>query len=552
MSLFLSALLGTRLATNHIHTELWWLSDFVFAWHLLHKETPRFELNDVDKFYDVWDNANTLKKVFLTSIKHHVRGATSSDHIIILLFGHGDSNEAEATFGRVECGKRKGSTVWLTRTEVEKALGSTKAHISVISTACFAGMWASKRWAFFSAAQRSYSISLPASGSDREWGSCFWAAMPELAANAHGQACSPLPRGIVSERPRALSATAPSLPGYHLGPFHISEAIATTSAALYNTCIEDVAIQEVEPEKGFSFVPTVDMRNTQWDGWHSIVGIESTINIAEPSSPTTGSHSPVQTVEDDDDDSSWSGNSAFEGAVGEVDNEELVRLLHRWETTTRPLNLRIAARNSLFTCVHHCLNGTASPTETATLWRQFKRCAAADQLAPKVADQVGISLAPPCELYREVNDLPDYRKENFMSIRWGEIAPRDICRLQQPYKKAGQWLFRCWAESRREVDVLRSILHEFGGGMDDNGDGVVAGGGVGNTVAGELVSGVDVIYALPKTEAKSPYAQPSTSTMSPIRMRSCRPEFARFGFRGAAEDKQIQTSASLEALQSKS
>jgi hypothetical protein len=232
-----------------------------------------------------------------------------------------------------------------------------------------------------------------------------------------------------------------------------------------------------------SFEPPLDVPG----GWHGILGFESTIDIVlrsndlprQPANPPvtpeldekpawlpTGSR--TEQAEDDDeddsdDDSEDSDDGEFEGAE-EVDLVELERLLDHWETKTRPFNLYIAARGSLFRAVRRHRTGTASPDETQRLFRQFKRRAAADALAQRVAEEAGIALQLRCENFREVDGLADYCGICFMLVSWGKLSPHDsVDRMRQPYKKAGQWLFRCWSESGKGKSVLEDLLDKIGG-----------------------------------------------------------------------------------------
>ncbi|KAJ6588913.1 hypothetical protein B0H19DRAFT_224078 [Mycena capillaripes] len=193
MTLYITALLGTPAGEPaDIRDDLWFLSDFVFAHTLLAEQTPemnqfwlaqidvfdelekvktqfptsshtllhgpciseRFELNDRQRFYQTCPTR--LKSSFMFSIQKQAISAKATDHIVILLFSHGDEDQDHC--GRIECGaKRDGRSQWLERTDVEKALGSTRARVSVITTACFAAHWASPPWGLFAAAQTKHS-----------------------------------------------------------------------------------------------------------------------------------------------------------------------------------------------------------------------------------------------------------------------------------------------------------------------------------------------------------------------------------------------------------
>ncbi|KAJ6588912.1 hypothetical protein B0H19DRAFT_224113 [Mycena capillaripes] len=262
---------------------------------------------------------------------------------------------------------------------------------------------------------------------------------------------------------------------------------------------EDLAPHKHDPVNGFSFNPTVPT-SEHWGGWHCILGFESTVDIIlrsndlprqpanppvaleldeEPASLPTGSRTGQaenddeedsaddeedsdDDEEDSDDDEEDSSDGEFEGA--EVDLAKLERLLDHWETKTRPFNLRIAARHSLFSAVRRHRTGTASPNESQRLFRQFKRRAAADTLAQKLAEEAGIALQLHCEDFRELDELPGYCEIPFMLVKWGALSPHDLVdRMRQPYKKAGQWLFRCWSESGEGKLVLEDVLNKVGG-----------------------------------------------------------------------------------------
>ncbi|KAJ7499401.1 hypothetical protein FB451DRAFT_1205319 [Mycena latifolia] len=498
MTLYISALLGTPPSdSDHTCSELWFLSDFVFARCLLTDETSefnqswlaqidvfaeleklrnmsststhtllhgpsrsqRFELDTKERFYDVWEKAKSLRQAFLKNIAKQARYAKATDHIVILLFGHGPGNKA--TFGRIECGEKgNGKTLWLERSEVEKALGTTRARVSVsvVSTACFAGTWASTRWALFAAPGTSYSIALPPSGSP-----------PEPCEHVHRLEFS-----------------------------DVQEAFERTTAD--NTTSHNVTSHDTHD--GFSVAPSVPT-NEQWGGWHEMLGIQASINVVlkannlprqplnppqppeleeseEPRSSTTGSRPRLQTVEDDEPDSADNNSSESElssssessrssqsthSTSEEPDVEELGRLLDRWEKT-RPANLYIAARSALLASVRRCRAGTASLDERQRLLRQFQRRAGADELAQRLAEDAGIALQIRCEDYTEVDGLPDCHGVKFTLVHWGKLAPRDLVdRLRQPYKRAGQWIFNCWTESGKDRSVLETILEKVGGGV---------------------------------------------------------------------------------------
>ncbi|KAJ7201263.1 hypothetical protein GGX14DRAFT_571382 [Mycena pura] len=536
MTLYITSLLGTPPGTStQLEGELWWISDFCFARELLGEQTAeynqnwltqieiydeleklkdsrptsnhtllhgppqsqRFELTRRDRFYETLANTS-LRRFFLLSVAKQARCATANDQIVILLFGHGDPDHA--TFGRVQCGEHKGSTIWLERAQVEAALGTTKARISIISTACFAGTWQSERWALFSAAQMQFSIGLPASESNQMWGSPFWAAMAELSANAHGATFHPdlihpqsqyfnPPLDATMLHPLMVSARLSADPSHDLGVSDVADAFAAASAALWdNTTPEAVKPHDADAANGLDFTPTVPT-NAQWDGWHSVLGIEESIDIILrsnrlPRHPPNPRTSPLDDNErilpvtgampsrvnyfteeasDDSDSSDESCRDDSESDDSEVDRDALDVWVTHWETKTRPLNKSLGDRHALFLCVAN-FRTDPSPRETRALYLLFKQRDAADQLAQQLADEIGISLPIRCKDYREVDHIHDHLEIPFMFICWGRLAPRDLIgKDKQPYQKAGQWLFRCWVKSGKGVEELSSILGKVGG-----------------------------------------------------------------------------------------
>ncbi|KAF9023178.1 hypothetical protein BDP27DRAFT_1438598 [Rhodocollybia butyracea] len=85
-----------------------------------------------DRFWQQRPNENVLKSDLLQSIKKSTGAAYSADHIVTLLFGHGDSEEEH--LGRVRCGAIGKRLVWVTRQEVEGALGDTKVSLRALAS----------------------------------------------------------------------------------------------------------------------------------------------------------------------------------------------------------------------------------------------------------------------------------------------------------------------------------------------------------------------------------------------------------------------------------
>ncbi|KAJ7039458.1 hypothetical protein C8F04DRAFT_1086785 [Mycena alexandri] len=523
MTLFVCALLGTPPGdSTHVKEQLWFLSDFVFAHELIAEEadgahqvwltqldvyeelekvkancpksdhtllhgpsrSERFELSDRTRFYETWRSGKALKQIFLTSITRFARPAKPNDHLVIFLFGHGDDDIA--SFGRVECGEaQNGKPVWLLPKEVEKALGSSRARVTLVSTACYAGSWASSSWGLFAPATTKYSIGLPASGSDRMWGSTFWSTIPELAANSHG--CTFHPHLIHPQ----LESFEPPLTPDCLQVLSGSEGsgIPPPNDVMHTISMDkEVAPHAYDPVNGASFEPTIP-QNVQWGGWHGILGVQDSINLVlranrltrQPANPPVpevqvdvplATGSAVGSGEDEEyacaSDDEWDSDDEcdpedFEGEGGAVDPQRLKCMIEHWDTTTRPLNLHIAARHSLFAAIQRYRTGTATHVEELKLAVQFQQRCDADALAQSVAEDLGIALDVRCEDFREVDELESWRGIPFIVIEWGSVSPRDVIGLRLRYKKAGQWLFMCWLASEQDQDMLEDVMKRVKG-----------------------------------------------------------------------------------------
>ncbi|KAJ7666153.1 hypothetical protein DFH06DRAFT_1186079 [Mycena polygramma] len=345
------------------------------------------ELADPSPFYQTW-RGKIFKKVFLNSIRHFARAAKANDQLVILLFGHGDDDNASS--GRVECGaSHSGKAVWLLPKEVENAIHSTRARVTVVSTACVATSWVSSSWDLFASATAQHC--LPASGPERMWNSTFWSAIlnPELATNSHS--CTFHPRTI---HPQSNS---------------------------------------VEPR----LIP----------------------NEADASDEESYSDS-------DSDKSDRPEDFEEEGSA--VDPQHLRQMLKHWVTTTRPLNLYIADRGSVFRTVQGYLAGTATRLEELKIAVQFKQRSDADTLAQSVADSLGIALDVRCADFREVDEMTIRHGIPFIVVDWGSVYPRDVvARMCLRYKKAGQWLFSCWGTNGKGRADLETILKMVGGKIYD-------------------------------------------------------------------------------------
>ncbi|KAJ7068292.1 hypothetical protein C8F01DRAFT_1117636 [Mycena amicta] len=538
MTLYICALLGTPPGeSGHIKEQLWFISDLLFAQHLLAEEadgahqvwmtqfdvykvlkanyptsshtllhgpfrSDRFKLNDRTPFYERWLSGPEMKRVFLATITRFARPAKARDHLVILLFGHGDDDIA--TLGRVQCGEAE----WLHPKEVERALGTTRARVSIISTACFAASWVNPAWGLFAAARREFSVGLPASESDRMWASTFWTTVAELAANSH---CCTFHTNLIHPQSDFFE---PPLNPQHLqvlsgsdgqGALPLNDPTHTLSsenlrpaftAASANTTPEAVAAHDWNPLNGASFEPTIP-ENAQWGGWHVILGIQQCIDIVlgmnrlawQPANPPNvqvdvplvigsavrrrsressvsvmpGSESAVDHSEE------W-GLDVEDFAVeeGMVDPQSLLQMVNHWETVTRPLNLHIGARPSLYAVVQRYRAGTATRVEELKLGMQFQQRSQADSLAQTIAEKFGIALRVRCEEYQEVDMLRSWCNIPFVVIDWGSVSPRDVVGgLRLRYKKAGQWLYTCWRESAKDQDVLKDILLMINGRIYD-------------------------------------------------------------------------------------
>ncbi|KAJ7512035.1 hypothetical protein B0H11DRAFT_471982 [Mycena galericulata] len=543
--LFITALLGTPPGSpRHIHDNLWFLADFVMAHRLLAQQAPldhQSWLSQIDIYSEVEKVKKTfpvlfhgprhserfvlpppgeenpfyldgpdLKEAFLRVVTRLAGRARKVDHLVFLIFGHGDPTAFEV--GSFQCGAGfGGETVWLTKKELEAALKGTKAgRVSLVSTSCYAGDLASDHWAlFFSAAQTKESFTLPTSASNRGWGSLLWAAIPELAANSYGHTFHPalqqpqimlfkpiiqedhlMPLTENSELPRSGSV----IPPLQLGISDCGETINQTCATLFNT---------IPGATSHNFYPTFP-DNAQWASLFAVLGVDSCLELVRrahglahqppnPSThkppPATGSFNPQSNNIDqdgtyDDDFSGQMENSDIrddadadkehrrsslqpEEDETEVDTELLTGMLKRWLHDTGPLALDTAARRSLLRKAESFLQGTADLSLTRALFRQFCARGAADALAQQLAETLGIAHPESqCADFREVEDLPAYLGLQLYRMRWGRLAPRDenvIDYLSHPYRRAGQWVFLSWTHSGRDIAVIQDLLDAVGG-----------------------------------------------------------------------------------------
>ncbi|KAJ7110174.1 hypothetical protein C8R44DRAFT_801570 [Mycena epipterygia] len=241
-----------------------------------------------------------------------------------------------------------------------------------------------------------------------------------------------------------------------------------------------------------SFHPTVET-NVQWSGWSAMLGIRESVEIVlrthalprrdsqkvsqsalpQPRSPKTGS---ARSGQDDDvdsdgelepvDDQRYPGTDDDDTMV--VNTQELNAMLALWQKT-HPVHLSTAARQSLLRHVQRYEAKNSSEAEIRVLCRFFSRRKAADVLAQKVADEIGI--AHPtirCEDFgEEVEIMPSYHGIHPPFIDWGELAPRDdacIDRLAHSYRKAAQWMFLSWTQSGQGIATLNQVLEQVKGG----------------------------------------------------------------------------------------
>lgn len=541
--LLLTALLGTPPGDSiHIKDNLWWISDFLFAHHLFKDEVESEQdwLTQLD-VYEELEKLNTeiptspnlilhgppqserfvlpiptsgarfykrmpkLKSRFLETLANYGQDSRQEDHIVILLFGHGDPDKM--TPGRVECGiDRHGNTCWLSSKEIEKALQKCKArHITLISTSCFAAKLANDRWSLFAAAELG---ELPPSASDRACGTSFGASPPKLVANAFNFTFHPslahlqpdqFTPPVPLESLRSLDGTSepakfPSTSdGYNLPFQNCGEAISRTRAAMHGS---------VPGSTDHSFHPSIPT-NEQWDDWSRMIVIKSSIdfvlrtselqqqapNVDSTAAPTatagagrpnaSNDDSPVDSSDEDSSDGDSGSDAEDETSAGRrmqpeddetvIDAAQLTNTLTRWLHETRPLVLQTAARQSLMRHTQRHLAGIADTRETCALWRLFSTRIVADALAQRLAEELHIAHPEvQCVDFREVERLPACHGIELYSVDWGRLEPCDdtaVDRLAHPYRRAGQWVFASWARSGRDTGVLIELLNRVDGGI---------------------------------------------------------------------------------------
>jgi hypothetical protein len=238
--------------------------------------------------------------------------------------------------------------------------------------------------------------------------------------------------------------------------------------------------------------------NLKWSGWTAILGIETSISVImtmhalprRPPSPSawerlqTGALSNEDELSDEDDLSDSSSESESDtGSSGPsaalrveekpqdspFDSLELEQMVEHWHSRTRPQELTTSARMRLGRLVRGFKIGQSTADESRALHRYFKARSVADHLADELAQEFGISdTAISCTDFREVDGLPSCNGVGFWDVYWGRLAPkadRVVDRLEHPYRKAGQWIFASWTQSKKPTTVLLEILERVGGRM---------------------------------------------------------------------------------------
>ncbi|KAJ6571768.1 hypothetical protein B0H19DRAFT_1231450 [Mycena capillaripes] len=411
---FITAVLGTPDgSSDHFQANLCFLVDFLFAAHLLSGETPQAKqlwltqidvykkLKDLkftsnfalhkplipsddedDYFFEQHGPGQLMKEVFLNSIKMQVGRMHAGDHQIILLVGRGQDHEDDTLRGRVECGvDSRGNIVWLHKTEVESAVKKSPGRTSLISTACFASAWRSDSWGPFAAAQDGESLGLPASESNRSWGSSFFSSIPEMVATEHELTTSNVAKAFRILLTRGLQRQPPNPAEWEL------------------------------------------LTGRRFGG-------EDESHCASVSSGESESESSSNLPNDEPEI---------------IDHAELEDMVSRWYSRTRPLELTTAARQLLGILVSRYRAGDSNSRERRALFRLFKTRMAAEQRAQQLVEELGFAnKSISCMDFREVDSIPSCQGISFHSVRWGELAPKDdifVDRLQHQYRKAGQWVF---------------------------------------------------------------------------------------------------------------
>ncbi|KAJ6571775.1 hypothetical protein B0H19DRAFT_1255710 [Mycena capillaripes] len=553
---FITAVLGTPDgSSDHLQVNLWFLVDFLFAAHLLGDETPqakqrwltqidvyeklkelqssrptstnlalhgpryseRFQLpipsSSDDYFFHQHSPGQVMKIVFLDSIKMQAVRMQASDHLIILLFGHGQEHEEVDLRGRVECGvDSRGNTVWLQKTEVERAVRKSRGRISLISTACFASAWRSNSWGLFAAAQDGESLGLPPSESNRSWGSSFLASIPEMAATSLDCTFHPLAYPMddptnthllllsSSLTPKTLShltfgSEAPriAIEEHELAPSDVAEAFRMLCGAMHGN----------HTQTDHNFTPSIPS-HMKWSGWQAFLGLKSSLDVVlkthglqrQPPNPSewelstggglgtedearrasvSSGESESESESESDSDSELEPNLELTESEPSLEYDELEiidragldDMVSHWCSRTRPLELTTAARQSLGILVSRYQAGNSNSDECRALFRLFHTRMAADQRAQQLVEELGfVNQSISCMDFREVDSIPPCHGISFHSVHWGELAPKDdifVDRLQHRYRKAGQWVFHCWAKSGKEVEALEELVGRVGG-----------------------------------------------------------------------------------------
>jgi hypothetical protein len=119
-----------------------------------------------------------LRASFLFKVAKVALTLSEEDVLVLVLAGHG------ALGGVFKIGDEDGNVCELTKGELEKFLGDTKATVWLINTACFSGAWESPKWTLLAAAQADEEApSLAVSASEKVRGGFFVNALVAQHAN---------------------------------------------------------------------------------------------------------------------------------------------------------------------------------------------------------------------------------------------------------------------------------------------------------------------------------------------------------------------------------
>ncbi|KAJ7638820.1 hypothetical protein FB45DRAFT_1133322 [Roridomyces roridus] len=533
--LYVCALLGTPPGPAiHIKGNLFFISDFVAMHHILHpyavdqgvwltqlnlrealwdlrdkmpqssnvilhgpRHSPRLEFSlprdptGSFPWYRKEQTGRELERGMLSWVAEYAGKASSEDHLLIILFGHGQDLKGPGSGKKVECGGGLGSPVWLDRDDVAKRLQDCKAKVTILSGACFSGIWKKEGvWRLLSAAEDGESIGLTPSRSGRSWGSPFVAALLELGANEYRLTLHPelrqphLPYLSPETHPSDLNIL--THPG-QLERFPLLDVRRQLSAGAFPLAFALLAeaLFNAQQER-HSFRPTLDPSNCQWDGPWSLLGLDSAwpvleqldhlprvaANPSEHESDLISQGKPVFASLGTDGEEEETETVEEEVAAHDMDSQALNpsqmllldSLTDLWVQRVRPTELITASQICLGAFVDEFRMGNLNDREKVGLFRSLQARTVADQLAQDLADGAGIA-GPglPCREVREgCSEPPACQGVKWGSFDWGvELMPDNdvvINHMRRPYKKASQWLFSRWSDSGAPVSVLEQIL----------------------------------------------------------------------------------------------